>query len=212
MRRLVLFFILLDLFIGCKHSSELKAQRLADTLAALRKICDFKPLDSADAYAFINKYYLPRLDTLRTMRKIFIHPIDGVDFNELFKNDKTQLENEYAEDSTHKVSKAALIPPPPPSVIFNKKFSWDSKKLLNTIIIKNETSLNAGSSVRESIDSVKAWHHRYGYGFMYISYPQYNSHTKRLVLREYLENNGWCGTGRERKFWFTKVPGGWKAY
>jgi len=46
---------------------------------------------------------------------------------------------------------------------------------------------------------------------MCISYPQYNTYTKRLVIREWVENDSFCGTGRESKFWFTKTASGWKA-
>lgn len=206
MYKLSLVLCSLILF-GCNHPQSIKAKRLADTLATLNKEYDFRPLNQIDAYAFINNYYLPRLDSLKTKRKIFIHPINGFDFNALFNNAKIQLEKEYAEDSTYKPLKAALIPP---SIIVNKKFSWDSKRLLNTAVIKDDTLLNVGYS--ENMGSISAWHHKYGYGYMCISYPQYNAYTKRLVIREWLENDFFCGTGRETKFWFSKVPGGWKAY
>jgi hypothetical protein len=206
MRRLYLIFFSL---LSCHHPVSIKAQRLADALATLKKKADFRPLNQDDAYAFMNRYYLPRLDSLQTRRKIFIHPLNGVDFNELFNEDSTKLEKEYASDSKRTIL-TAVTPPPPPSVNLNKKFSWDSKKLLKTIVIKDYVA-NSGNGISyDNIDSIKAWHRKYGYGYMCVSYPQYNAYTKSMVIREWVENDDWCGTGRESKFWFTRTATGWK--
>lgn len=209
MRKVYLILFSLSL-LSCKHSVSIKAQRLADTLAILRKNSDFRPLNQDDAYDFMNKYYLPRLDSLQTRRKIFIHPLTGVDFKELFNGDSIKLEKEYAADSINK-STTALTPPPPPSVILDKKFSWDSKKLSKAIVI-NEQVAGSGKGISfDTLDRIKAWHHKYGYGYMCISYPQYNAYTKTMVIREWVEDDDWCGTGRENKFWFSKTSTGWKA-
>jgi len=190
---------------GCHQPMSIKAKRLADTLAKLRKLSDFRPLDQEEAYAFMNKYYLPRLDSMPTKRKIFIHPLAGVDFKELFIEDSVKLQKEYEADSTHKVSNAVLMPPPPPSLNTYQKLNWDGKKLINTIVIKPYITNSA------SENNIKAWHRRYGYAYMCVSYPQYNPYTKYLLVREWVENGDWCGTGRESKFWFVKTPSGWKG-
>ncbi|HEY4326985.1 MAG TPA: hypothetical protein VGN20_23565 [Mucilaginibacter sp.] len=178
---------------------------MKDTIEVIRKLADFRPLNLEDTYDFINRYYLPRLDTMPTKRKIFLYPINGVDFKEVFNYHKTKLEKEYAGDTNTKMQN--LIPPPPQ--IFNDKtFSWNSKRLINTKIIADTTFL---TNYTKELKHIDIWHQKYGYGYMCISYPQYNSHTKRLVIREWTENNSFCGTGRERKFYFTRIPGGWKA-
>jgi hypothetical protein len=203
MRRLI-FVLFSILFIGCNHSSQIKGRSLNDTLEAIKKLSDFKPLNQADAYDFINRYYLPRLDTLPTKRKIFLFALNGVDFKGYFKEYKDKLQREYAGDTTIKAPPINLFPP----TRFNKKFSWDSRRLLKTKIIADTEVLMDNAKI---LKDFKAWHNVYGGGYMCISYPQFNSNTKRLVLREWLENRDQCGTGRERKFYFTRIPGGWKA-
>src|SRR6185437_5515478 len=209
--RNIIFILFALLFVDCNHSSRLKAQRLKDTLTELKKIADFRPLSKYEAYAFMNGYYLPRLDSLRTKRKIFIHPLTGVDFKKLFNEDSAKLEKEYSTDSAHKVSGAALTSLSPPSLMLDKKFSWDGKKLIKAVVVKDYEANSGKDNSYDNIDSIKAWHRRYGYGYMCVSYPQYNPYTKRLVIREWLENDLFCGTGRESKFWFTKTSSGWRV-
>jgi len=207
MRKLYFILFIVPLF-GCYHSVSIKEQQLADTIAKLRKDFDFKPLNSEEAYAFMNKYYLPRLDSLRTKRKIFVHPLGGVDFKELFKADTVNLVKEYT-DPHYKPSFRFLIPPPPPSISLNEKYNWDNKKLLKVVIIKEPGASDLKDISYDNINSIKAWHKKYGYGFMCVSYPQYNANTKRLIIREWIENDSFCSTGREGEFWFTKTPAGW---
>ncbi len=173
----------------------------------MRKLSDFKPLNTVEAYDFINKYYLPRLDTMPTKRKIFIYALNGVDFKGIFNRNKAILKREYSEDTAVKAKK--INPPPPPQILFDKKFCWDSKRLLNVTIIADTAILMDNAKI---LRDFRAWHKKYGYGYMCISYPQYNPNTKRLILREWEENDDWCGTGRERKFYFTKTLNGWRPY
>ena len=182
---------------------------MADTLSKLRKLSDFKPLNVDEAYSFLNQYYLPRLDSIPTKRKIFVHPLNGFDFKELFNKDSVKLVKEYSADTSYKSSDRFLTPPQPLSININKKFSWDNNKLIQTKIIKEYIS-SVGTNVFNS-DKIKAWHKKYGFGYMYVSYPQFNAYTKRLVIREYIEDYYFCGTGREHIFWFTKTPRGWLA-
>jgi hypothetical protein len=206
MARLYLILFSLSLF-SCQHSVSIKARGLANALALLKKNSDFRPLNQDDVYDFMNKYYLPRLDSLRTKRKIFIHPLNGVDFKGLFNKDSIKLGKEYSLD---KFSNVILAPPSPPSLVLDKKFSWDSKKLSEAVIIKDEATNSGKANSYDNTDSIKSWHLKYGYGYMCVSYPQYNAYTKRLVIREWVENNDWCGTGRENKLWFTRTTKGWK--
>ena len=205
MRRLI-FILFPILFAACNHSSQINGRSLNDTLETLKKLSDFKPLNQADAYDFINQYYLPRLDTLPTKRKIFLYPLNGVDFREAYNRDKAKLEKEYSGDTTIKTQSVVFAPP---SIFFNKQVKWDGKRFLNTKVIADTAILiNNGSELRD----FNGWHHKYGWGYMCISYPQYNAHTKRLLIREWVEDGDWiCGTGRGRNFWFTRIPGGWKA-
>jgi hypothetical protein len=195
--------------VGCHQPVSIKAKRLADTLAKLRKLSDFRPLDQEEAYAFMNRYYLPRLDSLPTKRKIFIHPLTGVDFKELFIEDSVKLQKEYEADSTHKVSNAAFIRPP--SLNLDQKFNWDNKKLINAVVIKPYTTNSASENSLYNTNNIKAWHRRYGYAYMCVSYPQYNPYTKYLLVREWVENEDFCENCIESKFWFVKTPSGWKG-
>jgi hypothetical protein len=140
-----------------------------------------------------------------TNRKIFIYALNGTDFTEVYIRNKAKLEKEYSLDTTIKTQNVIFAPPP---IFFNKKVKWDSKRLLNTKVIADTVILMDNAKI---LRDFKAWHNKYGFGYMCISYPQYNSNTKRLVLREWIENDDWCGTGRERKFYFTRVLNGWKA-
>src|SRR5271165_2052826 len=119
----VTIITLLMLCAGCNHTSKIKEKRLKDTLEALKKLSDFRPLNSTDAYDFINRYYLPRLDTMPTNRKIFIYALNGFDFKEVFSRNKAKLEKEYSGGTTVKADN--VIPPPPP-LFFDKRFRWDS--------------------------------------------------------------------------------------
>jgi hypothetical protein len=203
---------LLLLLLGCRHPLSVNERRLADSLAVLRKLSNFAPLSQQEAYNFLNNYYLPRLDSMPTKRKIFIHPIVGFDFKESFNEDSIKLAKEFAENSSKKDPGSAVIPPRTPSLAFDNKFYWDSKLLSKTIVINYHVTNSNRSGFDDTHDNIKAWHGRYGYGYMCISYPQYNSYSKILVMREWIENDDWCGTGRETKFCFTKTAGGWKAY
>lgn len=199
MRRL-LILIASILLVGCNQASQLKAERLRDTVEAIKNRWGFKPLVQSEAYAFINKYYLRRLDSLPTRRKIYIFPIAGEDFKRMAEIQIARLKKEYSGDTSNQV---ILIPPPPPSLNVDKKFKWDFSKLPGTTII----DYNASKGISGDI---AAFRRRYGYGYMCISYPQYNAFTKRLVISEWLENGDWCGTGRDRTLSYSKIPGGWK--
>ncbi|NCD69602.1 hypothetical protein [Mucilaginibacter agri] len=194
-----LFLLLIIVLTGCHSKSDHAAQKLNDTLAKLRIMTDFRPLDSTEAYSFINKYYLPRLDTIPTGRKISITPLMGGDFKEIFERDSIRLTKEYQA----KKQSIELYPPSPN--FYDSSYRWNSKHLINTQIVAGIENLD-----RHSISNLSKWHKKYGWGYMCISYPQYNPHTNKLFIREYIENGDWCGTGRERTFFYTKTADGWK--
>jgi hypothetical protein len=210
MQKFYLIIFSLALF-GCSHSRSVKAQRLADTLAALKKELGFRPLSTLEAYDFINKYYLPRLDTMPTKRKIFIYPLESIDFNHAYKYNEKVVEKEDSENMLSKSQNGLIMPPPPPTEPpgrFDKNIKWDALRLFNTKIIADTAILMDDAKI---LRDLKAWHRVYGFGYMCISYPQYNPYTNRLFLNEYFENDDWCGTGHDRKLWYIKVPNGWEA-
>jgi hypothetical protein len=196
--------LLIVLITGCHSKSDQVKQQLKDTLAKLRIKTDFRPLDSADAYSFINKYYLPKLDTTPTGRKIFIHPLNGMSFTKQIEIDSIMLSAKFNNDSAFLNKPIHLFPPPPLKT--NTNSSWNSKRLINTTLITDAMELD-----RHSTSDLTAWRKKYGFGYMCISYPQYNPHTKRLIIKEYIENGDWCGTNREKQFSFKRVPRGWEA-
>jgi hypothetical protein len=189
-------------FAGCKNNRIINGKSLQDTLKAIERSTDYRPLKSADAYNFINTYYLPRLDTMPTGRKIFIYPIGGVDFKKNFEISKERLSIEYSGDTTQQIPNLS-----PTIFSIDSTFKWDGRKLLNTRIIKDSIAVTFND---KNIKYYKLWHSKYGYGYMCISYPQYNANTNRLEISEWLENSSFCGTGRNRKFYYNKIPGGWK--
>ncbi len=204
--------LIIILLTGCNRATDAKRAKLNDTLAKLRKHAAYIPLDSAEVYDFINKYYLPGLDAVPTGRKVFFMPLKGRDFYQVYVQMKREMEAKYYGDTlfSRSLTSVKLLPPPP--IMFDTTFRWNSKKLLNTTIIADISYLNILKETQTStIKEIKAWHKKYGYGYVCISYPQYNPYTKRLLLREWVENSDWCGTGRYRDLSFTKVAGGWKA-
>jgi hypothetical protein len=203
MRRFPLLIIAV-FFIDCHQSAKINGRNLSDTLEILKKKADFKPLNPTEAYNFINKYYLPRLDTTRTKRKILMYALKNIDFNERYKMHKGAMESEYAGNKNTWIPPANLSP----QSFLDKKFIWNAKMLLNTEVIEDSLLLIRNPKL---VMPLKKWRKKYGYGYMVISYPQYNPNTKILVFREWIENYDECGTGREREFWFTRIPGGWKV-
>jgi len=184
-------------FYSCRHAG-VRSDKLADTIEKLRKLADFRPLVENEAYSFLNNYYLPRLDTLKTRRKLYIHPINTDDFIGIFNRDKLALEKEY--EGNRQPGTLTNKPLLPPSIIFEKNYSWDKKRLYNTQIIPDTS---------EQPKTFEAWRKKYGYGYSCISYPVYNINSKILIIREWIEDDSFCGTGRERRFVFTKTPNGW---
>jgi hypothetical protein len=200
MRWVFIFFVFI--LFGCTSTQNQHEQKLKDTIEALRKRADFKPLDSAEAYNFINKYYLPRLDTLSIKRKLSIFPLKPIDFKMRFTVGKEEMEAKFKDDTVLlKKSKYQLEP-----IDYGPDTThpWDKKLLKATIVL--DTLKKSGYS-----DWRTQWWKVYGPGYMCISYPQYNANTKRLVIREWMENADICGTGHDRIFWYSKTANGWKA-
>jgi hypothetical protein len=175
--RILVFIVFCLSLPRCNNSGQIKAQRLRDTIESLRRSTDYKPLDVAVAYDFINKYYLPRLDTMPTKRRIFIYPLTSRNFKQIFNEEKALLEAQYKGDTMIKTRKPVLFAPPPP--FFDKQFNWDSKNLFKTKIIADTAVLMNFAKI---LRNFKAFHRAYGFGYMCISYPQYNVYTKRLII------------------------------
>jgi hypothetical protein len=198
--------LLLMLFVaficGCKGEGKLQAERrLADTIKELTRRADFRPLNQDEAYSFLNKYYLPGLDTLPTKRKIFIYPLAGTNFKKMLKRDIEKLTAEFDHEPVRNES----IYLDPPDFPLDSNYKWDSKKLINTVVV-NDDSPKLGKSKL----SVVVWHKKFGYGYMVVSYPMYNLNTKILQILQWDENFSSCGTGRDSRFFYKKTPGGWQ--
>ena len=185
-------------------------KQLQDTLAKLRVKADFKPLPKEEAYAFINKYYLPRLDTTPIHRRIFVHPLSGINFQKIFENDSILLVEKYLKDSVKTQTSDNKLHPPP-SGLYNNNYNWDEQRFVNTSLasdsLQKQLSKHRGNGY---LNNLKAFRKQFGDGYMIISYPLYNAHTNKLIINEWLEDAGWCGTGKDRKYLFKKIPGGWE--
>jgi len=194
------------------HANDAKYQQLQDTLQKLRIKLDFRPLDSAEAYAFINKYYLPGLDTTPTKRKLLIHPLTSKNYRAIFDADSARLTKQYNGDTLKKSpdfkNGIVLLPPEPLSIKSDNHVIWNKNKLNNTSLIVDAFISN------NNLDqgSVQNWRKKIGYGYMIVSYPLYNKNNHVLVMRDWIENGDWCGTGRGRDFAYRKIPGGWQEY
>jgi len=207
--RYLSIFLLFILLSACDNKKAAVDKRLNDTLAVLRKKAAFKPLPEDEAYAFLNKYYLPRLDTLRIGRKLFTHPQKGTDFTELFKTDSALIVAKYSVDSVNK--KAYQHDNTPPGILYDD-YNWDVRKLQRTIIADDSLVKVIERRGKTHIADISAFRKRFGLGYMIISYPQYNPNTNILVINEWLEDSSWCGTGRDNKFFYKKTANGWQIY
>jgi hypothetical protein len=104
-----------------------------------------------------------------------------------------------------------IVLTPPGNIWFNGNFKWDSLQLKKTQIINDTGFLALVKNYKHiTIEDRKAWHKVFGYGYMCVSYPLYNSNSNRLTIREWEENFDSCGTGRENFFWFKKTSHGWE--
>jgi hypothetical protein len=94
-------------------------------------------------------------------------------------------------------------------------YNWDQSKLKDVRVISNKEldDLNKYKIKPHALfDSLYAkWKQKFGYGYTCISYPMYNPYTKRMFINEWIENNYFCGTGKDRRFVYTKVNGKWVA-
>lgn len=185
------------IFVGCDNKSKLLAKKLEDTIEIIRKKTDFRPLSQNEAYSFLNKYYLPELDKSSIKRKINIYPLSGTDFKKRFEQVSSMIKNEFEGDT---------LPPPLEvhNILLNKSFKWDSRRLVNTIVIID--------SLKRQGNYTAVWHKAFGNGYMCISYPQYNPNTNILQMEQWEENQSSCGTGRQTILTYKKVPNGWQAY
>ena len=201
--------IVLIFLSSCIHKKDAKYQQLQDTLQKLKTKLDFRPIDSAEAYTFLNKYFLPRLDTMPTKRKIFIHPLAGRNFDDIFKRDSLAITKQYNGD----ISKEDHILLPPNLGFPIVHTNWNQRRLINTKVIIDTQMLTLYRQPDDTlVAKIEDWHKKFGYGYMIISYPLYNKHTGRLIMAEWIENANGCGTGRNFEFWFKKIPGGWQEY
>jgi hypothetical protein len=203
------FIPLLAILCSCNFNHNERLIKLQDTIALVKKKLDYKPLDSAEAYAFINKYYLSRLDTMPTKRKLYLYPLVGKDNKVIFDDFVRRVTAEYNGDTI--AGKKVILHPPDP-ILMDTNSNWNKQRLLNVMIVTDVEEANMfKNGYDHTVSESKAWHKKFGYGYMCISYPVYNNYTKRIRIREWIENANWCGTGRENEFYFKKVPGGWQA-
>jgi|GEM_PF-3399015 len=210
MRSFSLFFVIV-LFAACRPAVRINGRTLADTLEILKKKTDFRPLDSVEAYNFLNKYYLPRLDTSPTKRHVFIYQLKGRNFGNIYKNHEREILRLYGGEKKIHTPPISHVPP----LLYDTTLKWDGKKLDSTIIIADNVLIKTIKNIyvpTTDNEIRRAWHKRYGFGYTCISYPQYNANTKILIMREWIEDLDWCGTGRESIFHYKKTAGGWEAY
>jgi hypothetical protein len=204
----VLIVLILIALVGCNSASRKREQKLRDTLEKLSKKADYKPLGKEEAYDFLNQYYLPHLDSTPFKRKIFIHPLNGVDYKERFNGAKKKLETEFTSD---KLDQDVLVISAPPKCTFDESMVWDKNRLKNTTLIDDTLMLNIYKYKRVVNLDRAAWNKKYGFwGYMSVSYPLYNANTKKISIHQLWLNMDGCGTGKEHVIYYTKTATGWK--
>jgi len=210
MRKLIIPFVLIS-FMGCNHAIDTKLKKLQDSIDVIRKKTDYRPMDSAEAYTFINKYYLPRLDTLKTKRRLFLYPVCGRDFKALFLKDSITLTKKYRNEKT---------PIEIDTDFFKESFpnihsTWNQKRFLNTTLITDTIFSNQFISYHKiSFKEIITWHKKFGHGYTCISYPLYNAYTKRLYMYEVSVHSVGAidGNTSENGISFQKTANGWREY
>ena len=173
--KLILTFLFSILLFNCNSN------RADHRYVELFKKSDFVYLNKDQSYNFINNYYLKRLDSLETGRKIFIHPINKPDFTSKINVDTTKITIR-----------------PPEQIMEDTTFTWNIKRLNNVIIISKNDINDLEKYKKQELAYSEQWKKKFGSGFVYISRPAFNSHSKRIIIREWIENNNFCGTDREK--------------
>jgi hypothetical protein len=210
MRKLTIFFVLIS-FVGCHHAVDIKLKKLQDSIEVLRKKIDYRPMDSAEAYDFINKYYLPRLDTLKTKRRLSLYPASGRNFKALFLSDSITLTKKYRNET---------IPAEVDTDFFKELYpnihsTWNQKRFINTTLITDTIFSNQFISHHKiSIKEITAWHKKFGFGYTCISYPLYNANTKRIYMYEVSVHSVGAidGNTSEKGISFQKKATSWQEY
>ncbi|WP_295791118.1 hypothetical protein [Mucilaginibacter sp.] len=133
MRKLA-FIVVAVLLIACRPAVRINGRTLTDTLEILKKKADFRPLDSAEVYEFLNKYYLPRLDTLPTKRHVFVYPLKGRNFGHIYKNKEAEILKLYGGGKKTDTPPISYIPP----ALYDTTLKWDSKKFNSTNVIADD--------------------------------------------------------------------------
>jgi len=205
--------LVLILFCSCRHADNAKYKQLQDTLERLRKKTDFRTLDSAEAYDFINNYYVHVLDSLKLKRKLFIYPLVGKDFQVIYNCDAAHLKALYNNDTAFLNAHAnpKLIPY---EITIDKQHPWNKIRLSNINLITDTLMLALFENHwRLNNNEIEAWYKKFGYGYTCISYPLYNLHTKRLLIRQYSIHGIGAVDGNATESWlgFQKTPKGWQA-
>jgi len=208
-------FILLILIVlaGCKMPQKPESKQLQDTLKIVKNKLNFKPLDSAEAYDFINKYCLPGLDTMPAKRTLLIHPLVGKDFNKILKRVSADLKEQYSSGSTAPKKMMVLRPPEPIGAV-DEHHSWNKSRLFGVTII-TDTILNPHHQYYHiNSDEIHAWRKKFPHGYVIISYPLYNSFTKQIYIKECIVYTIGAIDGNvdEKELWFKKTNNGWQAY
>ncbi|GAB3928758.1 hypothetical protein [Mucilaginibacter myungsuensis] len=100
---------------------------------------------------------------------------------------------------------------PPPTGLYNDTFSWEVKRFVKTKLASDSLEREFFKKKDKGyLNKVIAFHKKFGAGYMMVSYPQYNAKTNKLVIEDWLEDAGWCGTGKDTKYTFEKTANGWK--
>jgi hypothetical protein len=211
MRKLVP--LILILLAGCKMPQKPGSKLLQDTLAIVKNKLNFKSLDSAEAYDFINKYYLPRLDTMPAKRTLLIHPLVGRNFNETLKRISADIKAHYGSELTVSKNDAVLRPSDPIGAV-DEHHSWNKSRLSDVNVI-TDTILNPHHQYYHiNSNEIHAWRKKFPHGYVIVSYPVYNSFTKWLYIKQGIVYTVGAIDGNvvEKELWFRKTNNGWQAY
>ena len=202
---------------SCMHAKDAKYQQLQDTLQKLRTKLDFRPLVSTETYAFINKYYLPNIDSSK--RKLFIYPITGKNFKVISDEMAMSIQAQYNDNkdsNNYKISIPALssFNKSTPIFSFDKSIQWDRRRI-DCPVILDTLLLNIFKYPHHfEVYDMTGWYKKYGRGYIAISYPLYNHYTKLIYIHQYIIKTfgGVDDNYDDDVIWYQKTKTGWQRY